>query len=37
MPGETYEFLFTQLGAYQYHCVPHPWMQAQVEVVESFA
>lgn len=37
MPGETYEFLFTQLGTYEYHCVPHPWMQAQVEVVESFA
>src|SRR5690606_21079588 len=37
MPGETYEFLFTQLGTYEYHCVPHPWMQAQIEVVESFA
>lgn len=37
MPGQTYEFLFTELGTYPYHCVPHPWMQAQIEVVESFA
>lgn len=36
MPGQTYEFLFTELGTYPYHCVPHPWMQARVEVVESF-
>jgi plastocyanin len=36
MPGQTYEFLFTKLGTYHYHCVPHPWMQARVQVVESF-
>jgi plastocyanin len=35
-PGNTYEFLFTQHGEYAYHCVPHPWMQAKVQVVESF-
>ncbi len=37
MPGQTFEFLFTQPGTYQYHCVPHPWMQGQIEVVENFA
>lgn len=37
MPGETFEFTFTQVGEYPYHCEPHPWMQASVEIVESFA
>jgi plastocyanin len=37
MPGETFEFTFTQVGQYPYHCEPHPWMQASVEIVESFA
>ena len=37
MPGETFEFTFTQVGEYPYHCEPHPWMQATVEIVESFA
>ncbi|MEW6605190.1 MAG: plastocyanin/azurin family copper-binding protein [Thermoproteota archaeon] len=37
MPSQTCEFLFTQLGTYEYHCVPHPWMQGKIEVVESFA
>jgi plastocyanin len=36
-PGETFEFTFTQVGEYPYHCEPHPWMQASVEIVESFA
>jgi plastocyanin len=36
-PGETFEFTFTQVGQYPYHCEPHPWMQASVEIVESFA
>jgi plastocyanin len=37
MPGETFEFTFTQVGEYPYHCEPHPHMQGSVEIVESFA
>lgn len=37
MPGEEYEFLFTKVGEYPYHCEPHPWMQGVVEVIENFA
>lgn len=36
-PGQTYEFTFTKVGTYAYHCEPHPWMQAQIEVIENFA
>lgn len=37
MPGEIFEFTFTQVGEYPYHCEPHPHMQGSVEIVESFA
>jgi plastocyanin len=37
MPGETFEFTFTEVGEYPYHCEPHPHMQGSVEIVESFA
>ncbi len=37
MPGLTFEFLFTKAGEYAYRCVPHPWMQGSVEVVENFS
>ena len=37
MPGKTYEFLFTKVGEYAYHCEPHPWMQGSVEIIENFA
>jgi plastocyanin len=37
MPGETFEFVFTKVGEYPYHCEPHPWMQGTVVVVENFA
>ncbi len=37
LPGETFEFTFTQVGEYPYHCEPHPHMQGSVEIVESFA
>jgi plastocyanin len=37
MPSSTYEFLFTKVGEYPYHCEPHPWMQARIEVIENFA
>ncbi|HEX6562129.1 MAG TPA: plastocyanin/azurin family copper-binding protein [Nitrososphaera sp.] len=36
-PGATYEFTFTAIGTYHYHCEPHPWMQGSVDVTESFA
>jgi len=36
-PGETFEFTFTEVGEYPYHCEPHPHMQGSVEIVENFA
>ena len=40
MPGESYQFLFTDAppnGAkvVEYHCDPHPWMVGIVEVTKS--
>lgn len=35
--GMTFEFVFTKVGNYAYHCEPHPWMQGSIEVVENFA
>ena len=35
--GQTFEFVFTKVGNYPYHCEPHPWMQGSIEVVENFA
>jgi plastocyanin len=35
--GQTFEFVFTKVGNYAYHCEPHPWMQGSIEVVENFA
>ena len=37
LPGKAFEFTFTAVGKYSYHCEPHPWMQGSVEVVENFA
>ena len=37
MPGQTFEFTFTQVGQYAYHCEPHPHMQGSIEIVENFA
>ena len=37
MPGEEFEFLFTKIGEYPYHCEPHPWMKGMINVVENFA
>jgi plastocyanin len=36
-PGETFEFTFTEVGEYPYHCEPHPHMQGVVNIVENFA
>lgn len=32
--GESYSYTFTEKGLYTYHCSPHPYMKASVEVVE---
>jgi len=34
-PGETYQFLFTQEVTVKYHCDPHPWMKASVNIVHG--
>jgi plastocyanin len=35
--GGSWSFTFTKVGDYHYHCVPHPFMQGVVHVVENFA
>ena len=35
LPGETYEFLFTEAHEVAYHCEPHPWMTGTVIVTKS--
>ena len=32
--GESYSFTFNTVGTYSYHCSPHPYMKAAVEVTE---
>lgn len=32
--GESYSFTFNTVGSYAYHCSPHPYMKATIEVVE---
>lgn len=32
--GESYSFTFDEVGTYNYHCTPHPFMKGSVEVVE---
>ena len=32
LPGEEYEFLFTQPQEIPYHCNPHPWMTGTITV-----
>ncbi len=32
--GASYSFTFATTGKYTYHCSPHPYMKASVEVVE---
>ena len=36
-PGQTFDFTFTEVGDYPYHCEPHPHMQGVVHIVENFA
>ena len=35
MPGEKYEFLFTEDHEISYHCQPHPWMTGQLVVTKQ--
>lgn len=35
MPGDTYEFLFTEPQEVTYHCIPHPWMTGTIIVEKS--
>jgi plastocyanin len=32
--GESYSFTFNEPGTYSYHCSPHPYMKAVIEVTE---
>ncbi len=32
MPGEEYEFLFTEPQEIPYHCEPHPWMTGTIKI-----
>ena len=36
LPGKTFDFTFTAIGDYSYHCIPHPWMQGTISVTQSF-
>ena len=35
LPGETYEFLFTEDHEIGYHCQPHPWMTGQLVITKQ--
>ena len=35
MPGETYEFTFTEPNEIPYHCQPHPWMTGTLIITHS--
>jgi len=35
MPGETFEFLFTEEQKIPYHCDPHPWMTGTIDIEKS--
>ena len=35
MPGETYEFTFTEPNEVPYHCEPHPWMTGTLIITKS--
>ena len=35
LPGEEYEFLFTEAQEIPYHCNPHPWMTGTITVEKS--
>jgi hypothetical protein len=35
LPGETYEFVFTEPTEVHYHCTPHPWMKGSITIAKS--
>jgi plastocyanin len=35
MPGQTYEFLFTEPHEIEYHCEPHPWMKGKLVITKQ--
>lgn len=35
MPGDEYEFLFTEPQEIHYHCEPHPWMTGSIIIEKS--
>lgn len=35
LPGETFEFLFTEAQEITYHCEPHPWMTGTLIITEQ--
>lgn len=35
LPGDTYEFTFTEPHEIPYHCTPHPWMTGTLVITEA--
>jgi len=35
LPGESYEFLFTESTEVTYHCEPHPWMTGTLIITKQ--
>lgn len=35
LPGESYEFLFTEDHEIEYHCTPHPWMKGKIIITKQ--
>ncbi len=35
MPGNSFNFTFTEPGEYPYHCEPHPWMRGKVTIAQQ--
>lgn len=35
MPGEEYEFIFTEDHEITYHCKPHPWMTGTLKITKQ--
>ena len=35
LPGDTYEFVFTEPAEVHYHCTPHPWMKGSITIAKS--
>lgn len=35
LANESWSHTFTEPGLFEYHCHPHPWMQASIEILAS--